>query len=212
MPPIYAIPFEPVRAEVEHNKSRFISSLSPVRNSDEARAFIKHVKLEFPDASHNVQAYILGGGKNVTDYCSDDGEPSGTAGMPVLTVLRGSGLGDLVVVVTRYFGGTLLGTGGLVKAYTDATQEVLKKVIKAERVAVVVSSISLAYPLFDRMKLLIQKNAGFIVSEEFLADVTIAFEMQRENLAGFVKQAMDLSSGKIEIMEIEETEKLVKLI
>jgi uncharacterized YigZ family protein len=212
MPPIYTIPYERIRSEVEHNKSRFIASLSPIRNSDEARAFIKEVKHEFPDASHNVQAYILGGGRNLTDYCSDDGEPSGTAGMPVLTVLRGSGLGDVVVVVTRYFGGTLLGTGGLVKAYTDAAQEVIKKVIRAERIAVVVTRVILAYPLFDRMKLLIQKNGGVITSEEFLADVTITFQIPREYMAGFAKQAMDLASGKVEISEIEETEKLVKLI
>ena len=125
----YTIPLTKVRAEVVHLRSRFIATLAPVKDTNEARAFIRSIRQEFPDASHNVPAYIIGGGKNVIDYCSDDGEPAGTSGRPVLTVLRGSGLGDVVLVVTRYFGGTLLGTGGIVKAYTDAAQEVLKNVI-----------------------------------------------------------------------------------
>ena len=96
--------------------SRFIATLAPVFSPEEARTFIAHIKKEFADASHNVPAYIIGGGNTVTEFCSDDGEPSGTSGKPALAVLRGSGLGDVAVVITRYFGGTLLGTGGLVKA------------------------------------------------------------------------------------------------
>ena len=94
--------------------------------------FIARIKKEFADASHNVPAYIIGGGNTVTEFCSDDGEPNGTSGKPALAVLRGSGLGDVAVVVTRYFGGTLLGTGGLVKAYTEATQLVVQAVPRAQ--------------------------------------------------------------------------------
>ena len=118
----YLIPLYEIRREQVVVNSRFIATLAPVFSTEEARAFLTRMKKEFADASHNVPAYILGGGNTVTEYFSDDGEPSGTAGRPALTVLRGSGLGDVAVVVTRYFGGTLLGTGGLVKAYTDSTQ------------------------------------------------------------------------------------------
>lgn len=207
----YTIPLEPARAEMENTKSRFIASVAPVTSSDEARAFIKMIKQEFPDASHNVPAYILGGGKNMIDYCSDDGEPGGTAGRPILTVLHGSGLGDVVLVVTRYFGGILLGTGGLVKAYTESAQEVLKKVTRAERVVVSLCAIKIAYPLFERTRLLIHKHGGDIVSEDFLTDVTIIFHLPNTHLTVFSRQMMDLSAGKAGLEELEQTEKLIRV-
>ena len=116
----YLVPLTEIRREQEVLKSRFIATLAPAFSIDEARAFMARMKKEFSDASHNVPVYVIGGGNTVTEYFSDDGEPSGTSGKPALAVLRGSGLGDVVLVITRYFGGTLLGTGGLVKAYTEA--------------------------------------------------------------------------------------------
>ena len=92
------------------------------------------IKQEFADASHNVPAFVVGYGNAVTAHCNDDGEPSGTAGRPMLAVLQGSGLGDAAVVVTRYFGGTKLGTGGLVRAYGDAVRAVLEIAPRAEKV------------------------------------------------------------------------------
>ncbi|MFM8369105.1 MAG: YigZ family protein, partial [Chloroflexota bacterium] len=115
----YLVPLTEIRREQMVVNSRFIATLAPAFSIDEARAFMKRIREEFADASHNVPVYIIGGGNTVTEYFSDDGEPSGTSGKPALTVLRGSGLGDAVLVVTRYFGGTLLGTGGVVKAYTE---------------------------------------------------------------------------------------------
>ena len=111
----YLLPAEEVRRELTVSNSRFIATLAPVSSVNEAKAFVARIRKEFADASHNVPAYIIGGGNSITEYCSDDGEPSGTAGRPALAVLRGSGLGDVAVVVTRYFGGTLLGKGGLVQ-------------------------------------------------------------------------------------------------
>ncbi|MCH5260343.1 MAG: YigZ family protein [Lachnospiraceae bacterium] len=108
-------------AEIEEKKSRFIAHVAAVNNEEEALAFIEAKKKQFWDARHNCYAYILGEQGQTMRY-SDDGEPSGTAGKPILEVLIGSGIRNLVVVVTRYFGGTLLGTGGLVRAYTKATQ------------------------------------------------------------------------------------------
>ena len=139
----YSVPLNEIRREQVVVNSRFIATLAPVFNIDEARAFIARIKNEFADASHNVPAYIIGGGNTVTEYFSDDGEPSGTAGKPALAVLRGSGLGDVAVVITRYFGGTLLGTGGLVKAYTETAQLALAELpvtekVERQRVAVTV--------------------------------------------------------------------------
>src|SRR5512133_1640262 len=136
MPKPYFIPLHEIRREHVVINSRFIATLAPVFSTDEARTFIARIKKEFADASHNVPAYVIGGGNTVAEYCSDDGEPSGTAGKPALAVLRGSGFGDVAVVVTRYFGGTLLGTGGLVKAYTESTQRVVHAAERGRRVPV----------------------------------------------------------------------------
>src|SRR5574338_175262 len=145
----YAVPLNEIRREHEVLNSRFIATLAPVFSADDARAFIARMKKEFADASHNVPAYILGGGNTVTEYFSDDGEPSGTAGRPALTVLRGSGMGDVAVVITRYFGGTLLGTGGLVKAYTESAQMVANAVGRGQRVPVHVAMVALPYSLLE---------------------------------------------------------------
>ena len=136
----YFLPTEEMRRELIVLNSRFIATIAPALNIDEARTFIKRIKHEFADASHNVPAYIIGGGNTVTEYFSDDGEPSGTSGKPALAVLRGSGLGDAALVITRYFGGTLLGTGGLVKAYTESAQLAVNAVGRGQRVPVYVSN------------------------------------------------------------------------
>src|SRR5574340_1436809 len=110
--------------EITVVNSRFIADLSPVFSIDEARSFIARIKAKHPAASHHVPAFIIGHGASTTEHCSDDGEPAGTAGRPALAVLKGSGLGDVVVVVTRYFGGTKLGTGGLVRAWRGRLRSV----------------------------------------------------------------------------------------
>ncbi len=115
----YPIPAETARVEIRVVNSRFIATIGEARSAEEARAFIDGVRGEFHDATHNVYAFRAGYGASVTEGMSDDGEPPGTAGRPALAVLRGADLGDVVLVVTRYFGGTKLGTGGLVRAYTE---------------------------------------------------------------------------------------------
>ena len=102
----YRIPAERTRTEIMVVNSRFITTVVPVFSVEEAREFIHEIKKEFSDASHNVPVFLVGFGQSVTAHCSDDGEPSGTAGRPALAVIQGSGLGDIAVVVTRYFGGT----------------------------------------------------------------------------------------------------------
>lgn len=205
----YLLPAQEIRRELTVVNSRFIATLAPIANAGEARAFIKRIRAEFADASHNVPAYILGGGNSLSEYCSDDGEPSGTAGRPALTVLRGSGLGDVAVVVTRYFGGTLLGTGGLVKAYTEAAQAVVRDVPRAERVAVQVILLTLPYNLFERVKLLAMRYKGAVLEEDFGAEVTLKLRFPVDSLAEFESGLRELSAGRLTPEIIETSVMLV---
>lgn len=207
----YLIPAEEIRREQVVVNSRFIATLAPVVSTDEARAFIARIRKEFSDATHNVPAYIIGGGNNVTDFCSDDGEPSGTAGRPALAVLRGSGLGDVAVVVTRYFGGTLLGKGGLVRAYTESTQMVANTVRRARRQQVQVAMLALPYNLLERIRILVHKHHGDILDEEFAADITMALRFPVENAVVFQTDLSELSAGMLRIETIETTEMLVPI-
>lgn len=119
-------PAAPRRAEIEVKRSRFLALLEPTSDEVAARAFIERVRADHPDARHHCSAFIVSSpGQHDIEHSSDDGEPSGTAGRPMLEVLRGQGLGQVTVVVVRWFGGVLLGTGGLVRAYSDAVREVL---------------------------------------------------------------------------------------
>lgn len=205
----YAIPLHEIRREHVVVNSRFIATLGPVANAEEARAFLTRIRREFADASHNVPAYILGGGNTVTEYFSDDGEPSGTAGRPALTVLRGSGLGDVAVVVTRYFGGTLLGTGGLVKAYTESTQLVAQAVGRGRRVPVHVAMAAIPYNLLERVRLMVKRNHGEVLGEDFAADITMTLQFPVESFETFQQELRELSSGKLTAEIIESTEKIV---
>jgi uncharacterized YigZ family protein len=205
----YLIPAHEIRREHVQVNSRFIASLAPVFSTDEARAFIKRIRQEFPDASHNVPIYIIGGGNNVTDYCSDDGEPQGTAGRPALAVLRGSGLGDVALVITRYFGGTLLGTGGLVKAYTEAAQQVVRDVPRARKLRVHIALLALPYNLLERIRLLVGRQHGAILQEEFGADITMTLRFPVDDYPAFQAELRELTSGSLQAESIEMIEMLV---
>ncbi len=207
----YLVPLDEIRREQVVVNSKFIATLAPVFNTDEARAFIARIKKEFADASHNVPAYIIGGENTVTEYFSDDGEPSGTAGKPALIVLRGSGLGDVAVVVTRYFGGTLLGTGGLVKAYTESTQMVVNAVGRGRRIAVHVAMVVIPYNLLERVRLLVKRNHGEVSGEDFAADITMTLQFPVESFPGFQDGLRELSAGKLKAEVIESSEKIVAI-
>ncbi len=191
--------------------SRFIATLAPVLSIDEARAFIARIRREFADASHNVPAYIIGGGNTVTEYFSDDGEPAGTSGRPALTVLRGSGLGDVAVVITRYFGGTLLGTGGLVKAYTEATQLVLNAVERGQRVPVHVAMVAIPYSLLERVRLLVSRQRGEILEEDFAGEITMTLQFPVDSFDTFQTNLRELSAGKLKAEVIESKEAIFKI-
>ena len=198
------IPAAPVQIETVVVNSRFIADAAPAFSVDEAKAFIAEVKAKYPDASHHVPAFLIGHGNSVTAHCSDDGEPSGTAGRPVLSVVQGSGLGDIVVVVTRYFGGTKLGTGGLVRAYSSAAREVLDAMPRAVKTATYTVMIVISYTLFERLRLLVAKHGGKILDEDFGADVMVSAQFAMEALAPFQNELREMTQGKVQAEIIEE--------
>ncbi len=207
----YFVPLTEIRREHGVLRSRFIATLAPAFSIDEARTFMRRIRAEFVDASHNVPVYIIGGGNTVTEYFSDDGEPSGTSGKPALAVMRGSGLGDAVLVVTRYFGGTLLGTGGLVKAYTEAAQSVVNAVERGQRVPVHVVMMAIPYNLLERVRLLVSKNHGKVLGEDYAGDITITLQFPVENFEEFQKDMREISAGKIQAEVIETKEEIVRM-
>ena len=207
----YSVPLNEIRREHVVVNSRFIATLAPVFTLDEAQTFIKRIKKEFADASHNVPAYVIGGGNTISEFCSDDGEPSGTSGKPALAVLRSSGLGDVAVVITRYFGGTKLGTGGLVKAYTESAQMVVEAVERGRRVEVNVSMLAVPYNLLERVRLMVGRNYGEVVGEEFAEDVTMTLQFPVESMSGFQNELQELSAGKLKAEVIETKETIVSI-
>ena len=194
----YPIPAEETRTEIQVVNSDFIATAAPVFSVDEAKAFVARIRQEFADASHNVPVYLVGYGATEVAHSSDDGEPSGTAGRPALAVLRGSGLGDVAVVVTRYFGGTKLGTGGLVRAYGDAVRAVLEVLPRAEKVPTHTVLVAAPYSFFERVRLAVDAHLGQILDEEFAADVTVTARFPVERVPVFQDTLQEMSNGTIE--------------
>lgn len=203
------IPLEAVETEILVVNSRFLANLAPVNSVEGARAIIAEVKKLHPTASHHVPAFVIGHGKSVITHCSDDGEPSGTAGRPALAVLQGSGLGNVVVVVTRYFGGTKLGTGGLVKAYGDAVREVLKGVKLATLLPTTTLMFVTPYRLFDQVTRLMEAHFGQILGTDFLEEITVTVRFKVEELEAFTDQLSNLSAGQVEPIVIEQNSETV---
>ena len=199
----YLVPAQEIRRELMVENSRFIVTLAPVFTTTGAKKFIKRIRSEYHDATHNVPAYLIGYPPNVTAHCSDDGEPSGTAGRPALNVLQGSGMGDIAVVVTRYFGGTKLGTGGLVRAYTDSTKLVVDQVPRARRVPVNIYQLEIPYPYYDRVWRLISDLNGEITQSDFGEQVTLNYHLTGEKSEIFAQALSDLSSGRLKPVFIE---------
>lgn len=208
----YLVPAEETRCELVVVNSRFIATLVPVFSVDEAKAFIARIRAEFSDASHNVPLYLVGGGDSVIEHSSDDGEPSGTAGRPALAVLRGSGLGDVAVVVTRYFGGTRLGTGGLVRAYSDAVRAVVEAAPRAEKVLTHTVMVVLPYRFLERVRQLAAAHQGQVLDEEFAADITLSARFPVERLPGFQLALQELSAGALQAEIVETTQVLMPIL
>ncbi|MEA3309273.1 MAG: YigZ family protein [Chloroflexota bacterium] len=200
------VPAQEKRNEIMAGNSRFIATLAPAFSVTEARAFIGRIKEEFADATHNVPAFVIGHGAAVTAHCNDDGEPSGTAGRPALAVLQGSGWGDLVVVVTRYFGGAKLGTGGLVRAYGAAVREVLAITPVAQKVTTHTVLLATDYHYFEQVRLLVPAHHGQILDEEFAGDVLVTARFPVAQFPAFQNSLRNLSGGQLEALIITTEE------
>ncbi|MBX3064473.1 MAG: YigZ family protein [Anaerolineae bacterium] len=194
----YRIPTATIRMETEVSKSRFIATVGMAATATDARAFIAAIRTEMPDASHHVYAFRAGYGSSVTEGVSDDGEPTGTSGPPILNVLRGSEIGDIVMVVTRYFGGIKLGTGGLVRAYSDAARSALALLTTHEKVELCQLGLTVPYALYERIKQTVEQYSACIDDEAFEAEVTLFVTLPVEQVEAFTVTLRDLSAGKIE--------------
>lgn len=203
------IPLEPVQTEILVVNSRFITDLEFAGSVEEARAHLARVRGHHPTATHNVSAFIIGHGNSIITHCSDDGEPSGTAGRPALAVLQGSGLGNVSVVVTRYFGGTLLGTGGLVRAYGDAVREVLKVVKFAALLPTTTLMFVIPYRLYDQILRLIEAHNGQVLDTAFLEEITVTVRFKDEEVEAFSGQLGNLSAGQVMPIMVEQNPETV---
>ena len=196
----YPIPAGEVRVETIVVNSRFVCVLGEARTAAEAHDFVKRVKAEYPDASAHAYAFRAGHGASVTEGCNDGGEPSGTAGKPMLAVLRGTDLGDVTAVVVRYFGGTKLGTGGLVRAFSGALKAGLEALPRTERVTRVRGRCGMPYALYERARLLVAARGGAIVAEDFGAEVTLDVLFAVDATAGFEAAVQELSGGGVQVI------------
>ena len=188
------------QAEFEEKRSLFIGYARPVKNEEEASAFVKEIKEKHKDATHNVYGYVMRGG--ILCRYSDDGEPSGTAGKPVLDVIRKSGVDDTAVVVTRYFGGTLLGTGGLVHAYSLAAKLAIENAGIATFEEYTEMRVSCSYSDYQKINLEFEKNEVIIDKADFLQDVDISFAVRTPKADELAKKISEISSGKSQVKEI----------
>jgi uncharacterized YigZ family protein len=200
------IPASPARTDITVSHSRFIAAAGPAFSVDLARSFIAAVRAEFPDATHHVPAYLIGHGQSTIAHCHDDGEPSGTAGRPVLAVIQGSGLGDIVVVVVRYFGGTKLGTGGLVRAYSGAAKAVLTILPRAEKVATATLMLAIHYSMLERVRQLVDTCRGVLLEEVFSDDVTMMVRFAETDVSEFQAALAELTHGQTEAFFVERNE------
>lgn len=199
MPDSYRTIYEKCEGELEEKKSRFIATLAPVTSEEQAVELINSVKAANRKARHNVYAYILREG-SISRY-SDDGEPQGTGGVPVLETLKGEGLTDVCVVVTRYFGGILLGTGGLARAYSGTCKEALKNARIMEVCRCSRFDIRFSYELYGRISRLCPELGAKTLSEDFADSVSMSVIVRTEQCAAFREKLVDAANGRIELAE-----------
>jgi uncharacterized YigZ family protein len=203
----YPIPGGRHRVEEEILRSRFITTVGHAPTVDEARAFIASVSEEFSDASHNCWAYVVGPpGSTAQIGVSDDGEPHGTAGRPMLTVLLHSGVGEIVAVVTRYFGGTLLGKGGLVKAYSGGVQFALESLPLIEKVPKAELLVVIDYANVTPVQRMLPDYEASVLSEEYAIDVTYHLEIPVEHVERFTADLAELTNGQALVELLMEQE------
>ncbi|MCX6550053.1 MAG: YigZ family protein [Acidobacteria bacterium] len=199
-PKRYRVPAATHRVEQEISRSRFITTASRVSTAEEAAAFVRSIAEEFSDATHNCWAYLVGPpGDTGRVGMSDDGEPHGTAGRPMLSALLHSGVGDIAVVVTRYYGGTKLGTGGLVRAYGGGVQQVLATLPVTERIEYVTMRVSTDYARITALQQLFPSFEAEIVGQTFEAEVTFDLRLPLSGFDALRQAILDATRGQASI-------------
>ncbi len=188
------------QAEIVEKKSRFIAHIKPITSEDDATAFIEEIKKQYWDARHNCYAYQLGDRNQIQRY-SDDGEPGGTAGMPILDVLRGKDIKDTIVVVTRYFGGTLLGTGGLVRAYSLSSREGIKSAGLIERIPHIRQHFIVDYTLSGKVQYEIL-NGGHILEDTIYTDKVEFIALSQVEMADkLVESIVNITGNSVNVVK-----------
>lgn len=188
--------------EIEEKKSRFIATICPVSTPEEAADFIAKTKKQYWDARHNCSAYVIGDDGSKT-RCSDDGEPSGTAGRPMLEVLTGEHITNICVVVTRYFGGTLLGTGGLVRAYQGAVKAGLANCSVLKKIKGVILNTVCEYNDFGKLQFICTSKNYYMSSVDYGEKVTMNLIVEEANADAIIAEFMDATSARAQT-EISE--------
>ena len=196
----YKILFDGGEGELTEKKSRFIATTRPVESEEEAVAFIDEMKKKYWDARHNCFAYVIGE-RGQLQRCSDDGEPSGTAGRPMLDVLLGAEVHNICVVVTRYFGGTLLGTGGLVRAYSGAVQEGLSNSTIVEKCLGRQLDIITDYTGIGKIQYILAQNQIITLDTQYTDKVQVSAMVPQEKLDSIVAEITEGTSGRAELLE-----------
>jgi uncharacterized YigZ family protein len=196
-PSRYPVPAGETRVEYPVSDSLFIATGAYAPTLEAAEAFVARVREEFSDATHNCVAYRVGYGPSATEHMSDDGEPSGTAGRPMLAVLQGQDLGDVAVVVTRYFGGTKLGTGGLVRAYSGAVRALLAELPTKMQVERLQRQLATDYPRYELVRQFLLQHEAEIEEEQFGAEVSIRFTLPSDRAEAFDRELTELSHGQL---------------
>lgn len=194
----YRTILEPGTDEIVEKKSRFIGYIRHTETEEEANAFINEIRKKHFDARHNCFAYSVDGQQQTIRF-SDDGEPGGTAGKPILEVITGKGLCDVCIVVTRYFGGTLLGTGGLVRAYTDAAKACIDATDMVTKCLVVPMRLTTNYTDFGKVQYLLGSHNISVLDSEYGENVAVRIEVLVDDAAMIVKQLTEVTAARVQI-------------
>ena len=201
----WLIPAAPVTFVEEIKKSRFITYLAHTDGVEAAKAFVESVRAEHPDARHHCVAWVAGPPNDSQQLgFSDDGEPAGTAGKPMLAQLMGSGVGEMTAVVVRYYGGVLLGTGGLVKAYGGGVSQALAQLTTLRKTPLTEYTLQCEYGQLTGVETLLGQFSGKIIASEYEAFVRLRVALPQSELAAFSTKLADFSRGALQLHKIEE--------
>ncbi|HIZ39080.1 MAG TPA: YigZ family protein [Candidatus Anaerobutyricum stercoris] len=195
--------FEAGRGEIVEKKSRFIAHVQAVDSVEEAQEFIEAVKKKYWDARHNCSAFSVGE-MNPLTRCSDDGEPGGTAGKPILEVIQGSGIRNIVIVVTRYFGGTLLGTGGLVRAYTEAAKAGIENAVIIEKIPATRMKLFTEYTDLGKIQYILAQNQVTVENTEYTDKVEIRALFPEKEKKALCRALTESTGGRVHIEDGED--------